>query len=55
MEIQVLNQLFSFKLLNKTFVVEQLLKFLKLGSNPNSQMLDGNTCLHLSASNGHIE
>ncbi|CAF1036217.1 unnamed protein product [Adineta ricciae] len=34
---------------------EQLLKFLKLGSNPNSQMLDGNTCLHLAAANGHIE
>lgn len=34
---------------------EQLLKLLKLGSNPNMQMSDGNTCLHLSTSNGHIE
>ncbi|CAF4984383.1 unnamed protein product, partial [Rotaria sp. Silwood1] len=34
---------------------EQLLKFLKLGSNPNSQMFNGNTCLHLSATNGHID
>ncbi|UJR23738.1 hypothetical protein I4U23_026715 [Adineta vaga] len=34
---------------------EQLFKFLQLGSNPNTQMLDGNTCLHLAASNGHIE
>ncbi len=36
-------------------LVEQLLKFLKLESNPNSQMPDGNTCLHLAAANGHIE
>ncbi|CAF0974994.1 unnamed protein product [Adineta steineri] len=34
---------------------EQLLKFLKLGSNPNSQLPDGNSCLHLAAVNGHIE
>ncbi|CAF0742860.1 unnamed protein product [Rotaria sordida] len=34
---------------------EQLVKFLKLGSNPNSQMFNGNTCLHLSVTNGHIE
>ncbi|CAF4388540.1 unnamed protein product, partial [Rotaria magnacalcarata] len=31
------------------------MKFLKLGSNPNSQLSNGNTCLHLSTINGHIE
>ncbi|CAF4329563.1 unnamed protein product [Rotaria socialis] len=31
------------------------MKFLKLGSNPNGQLFNGNTCLHLSTINGHIE
>ncbi len=39
----------------KRFLLEQLVKFLKLESNPNSQMLDGNTSLHLATANGHIE
>ncbi|CAF1115781.1 unnamed protein product [Rotaria sordida] len=40
---------------SSTSSFEQLLKFVKLGSNPNSQMVDGNTFLHLSASNGQIK
>jgi ankyrin repeat protein len=53
MEIQVSNRLIFIN--EEETLVEQLLKFLKLGSNPNSQMLDGNTCLHLSSANGHIK
>lgn len=35
--------------------VAQLLKLLKLGLNPNRSNGDGNTCLHLSTLNGHLE
>jgi ankyrin repeat protein len=38
-----------------TTVSDQLFKLLKLGCNPNSQRVDGNTCLHISTINGHVE
>lgn len=39
----------------KIIGLEQVLKLIKLEFNPNIQMFDGNTPLHLAAANGHVE
>ncbi len=44
-----------FVFLTDTTVSDQLVELLKLGANPNIQLVDGNTCLHISTAKGHIE
>jgi ankyrin repeat protein len=44
-----------FVFLTDTTVSDQLVELLKLGANPNSELVDGNTCLHISTAKGHIE
>ncbi len=44
-----------FVFLTNTTVSDQLVELLKLGTNPNTQLADGNTCLHISTANGYVE
>jgi ankyrin repeat protein len=46
---------YVFVFLTDTTISDQLVELLKLGANPNIQLVDGNTCLHISTAKGHIE